>query len=264
MSDVESNFNAALGAFTESIADEASQENQPEPSAPVEPTAPSDQGTEAPASKDLDLSHLPEEAQIYLRAREREMTADYTRKTQEAAQQRQEAEQALQFIQALNSDPQFARQVAGFIQQGLPQEYQDDGPDFEPDEYGEAEDPYESEIRELKEWRESLEDQMYEAQLSAHLDRQVADIRSENPAFSERDVQAIIELGYATDGDLYAAVDIYQGISDNVLGRYLESKRAVTAPAPLPNTSGSTAPVPIQGVENLRAAALERIRNELG
>jgi hypothetical protein len=195
------------------------------------------------------------------------MQADYTRKTQEAAQQRQEAEQAMQFIQALNSDPQFALQAyqtleAQLAQQGYLQAQEEE----QYDEYGQpvGPDPYEEKIAELEQWRDQMQDEWLTANLSAQLDRQISVIQSQHPDWTEQDMQAVIDLGFATNGDLIAASGQYQAVQDQVLTRYLSSKSSVNTPAPLPSGGAQQQAVQPKTEEQLRAAAMEIVRAQLG
>ena len=268
-----SNYDAALEAFQSQLP--AEEGNQPEApaaptGAPVAPeTAPVEPSQQAePASNSIDISGLPEEAQVFIRAREREMQADYTRKTQAAAAQAQEAEQAMQFIQALNSDPQFAVQAYQTLQAQLEQQGYLQAQEYEEtyDEYGQAvePDPYAEKIAEIEQWREQMEDEWQTANLSAHLDRQISVIQSQHPDWTEQDMQAVIDLGFATNGDLMAASSQYQAVQDQILARYLSSKSSVNTPAPLP-TGGANVPHQApQGEEATRAAAMEIIRANLG
>jgi hypothetical protein len=269
-----SEYDAALGAFQRAFEEEASpqsgNQHDAQPNQAVAPeTTPVDQESQPdlPASKSIDLSGLPEEAQIYLRAREREMQADYTRKTQEAAALRAEAEQAMQFIQALNSDPQFALQAYQTLGQQLAQLglLQSDE-EVTYDEYGQPvePDPYAAKIAELEAWRDKMQEEWLTANLSAQLDRQIATIQSQHPDWGEQDLQAVIDLGFATNGDLLAAAEQYQAIQDHILSRYLSSKASVTTPAPLPNSSGNPVPQKPKTDEELRAAAMEIVRANLG
>src|SRR5579864_4943829 len=94
-------------------------ENQPQE--PVQNTDGQAQVDDQPRI-DPNQLELPDDARSYLEQREREMQADYTRKTQEVAAQRREAEQALEFVNALNSDPNFALQVTQTLSQALQQQ----------------------------------------------------------------------------------------------------------------------------------------------
>lgn len=266
-----SEYDAALGAFQALESDPSAQEgNQPDApvgapgAAPVESPSPS---ASEPTSKSIDISGLPEEAQIFLRAREREMQADYTQKTQAAAAQRAEAEQAMQFIQALNSDPQFALQAyqtleaqlaqQGYLQAQEAEQYDEFGQEIGPD-------PYEEKIADLEQWRNQMEDEWQTASLSAHLDRQISVIQSQHPEWTEQDMQSVIDLGFATNGDLMAASSQYQAVQDQVLSRYLSSKSSVNTPAALPSGGATQVPLAPKTEEQTRAAAMEIIRAQLG
>jgi len=271
-----STFDDALGAFeTAGLAPDT--QDLPESTEPATPEADAPDVTESqpaePDSKSIDISHLPEEAQIYLRAREREMQGDYTRKTQEVAQQRQEAEQYVQFVQALNSDPEFAGavlerlqsqlQAAGYYQPTVEDEFGFD----ETGGYEDVEsDPYAQELNEMREWRARVEREWEDTRNEAILNRQVAEIRSSHPEYSGDDIQDIYALGFFTNGDLHAANDMFRGMQDRVLARYLESKKSVQAPGSLPSSTGSAAPDSLKDADEkqLRAAALERLMSSIG
>lgn len=255
-------FDAALSAFQDLENDPSSQEqNQPD-----EQGGEVGAGADPTASRDIDVSGLPEEAQIFLRAREREMQADYTRKTQEVAEQRKQAEQAMQFLTALNSDPEFAYQVLNHLQSNLATAgYQVAPEQYEAEEFGEYEepDPYQQEIAELKQWRNQMENEWVEANLSAQLDRQLATIQQQHPDWNDSDLQGIIDLGFATNGDLMKAAEQYQALQDAALTRYLEKKGSVTTPASLPSSPAQTPAVQPKTEKELHAAAQEYLRSHL-
>lgn len=226
---------------------------------------------EVPASKEIDISHLPEEAQIYIRARERELQGDATRKWQEAAELRRQAEQSISFVEALNSDPTFAKQVYEFLDQNLaaagylggsaPDE---DDDDFTWDDEGTA--PIQAELAEIKQWKQDMEEQMLVERISADLDHQIARVRHNNPNWDDEDIQSVIDLGFATQGDIVRAAEVYRGIQDRGLARYLDRKGSVTAPPQVQGSSGTSVPNDLKSAsdDELRQAALERIRSELG
>jgi hypothetical protein len=268
-------FDAAANA----LAEAAQVDHTPEPSSePAEPsvttgdTYSGDQST-TPASREIDLSSIPDEAKQFIAAREREMTADYTRKTQEAAQARQEAEQAIQFVQALNSDPNFAYQVTQYLSQQYAFDNAQQGPEYSDpayDEYGDyvdnVPDPYMEKISELEQWKNGLEAAMYQQQAESQIHHQLAELRSQNPSWSDDDLNDVLRFGFATGGDLHQAADLYKSVNQRVVGRYVDQKSSVNTPAPVGTTSGQQAPEGFHNLNDpaLRAAALTRIRNEMG
>lgn len=277
-----STFDAAFEAFSEAASEGTEAPVTPEAPAPVDapatnqPEGGAPAGSEAsqpgdPASREIDLTGLPEEAQIFLRAREREMQADYTRKTQELAEQRRQAEQHIAFVEALNSDPEFALNVFGTLQDQLAQagylEQQAALNELD-DEFGMGDpvsDPYARELAEMRAWRQNLESQLAQNQMQAQLDRQIAELRSAHPDYTNDDVQAILDLGFATGGNLVAANEAYRGMQDRILARYLQSKAGVQTPAALPTGQGTPAPEDLSGADDLalRAIAQERLINAL-
>lgn len=265
---------AAAEALASAIGgnDTSSYSGTDEPAEPVvpqdEPTT-TDQPTEAQVteSKEIDLSQLTPEARQYVEARERELTADYTRKTQEAARQRQEAEQALQFIEALNTDPQFAQQVYQTLAETLePADPYSQFDDEDPYAF-EADDPYAQKLAELEAWKGDLERQFEEAQWNAHIDRSLAEVRSAHPDWKDDDINDVIGLGFATQGDLHKAADMLSQIKNRVVASYVDQKSSVQAPSiQLPSQSAQVPPEGFTGIEDkrLHSAAMERLRAELG
>jgi hypothetical protein len=229
------------------VAESESTDQEPEP--------------DVPPSKEVDISHLPEEAQVFIRAREREMQADATRKWQEAAELRRQAEESIAFVQALNSDPSFAMKVHEYLDDNLAAAgfLEEDTEDV----YGEGSDPYQAEIADLQQWKAQIQEQMQVAELSAQLDRQLMQVQADNPKWDQSDFDAVIDLGFATGGDLVEAAKVYQAIQDRSLQRYLESKGSVTAPPQVTGRSGTPVPPALATDDELRQAALERIRSEL-
>lgn len=266
------------GAAEAALSAALPAENQPSEAAPFTPsepnvpsgTAPVNAGAPAePASKEVDISHLPEEAQIYLRARERELQGDATRKWQEAAELRREAEQSIAFVQALNEDPNFAREVNQYLNSSLSAAgYVDESGGFDDTDFFEDDgpSPYQAEINELKAWRDNMEQQMLIDRISADLDHQIARVRAENPTWDDGDIQAIIDLGFATQGNIHAAAEAYRGMQDRTLTAYLDRKGSVSAPPVVRGSQGTPVPETLKSAtdEELRQAALERIRQELG
>lgn len=278
MSSIES---GGIDAFVNSFPAEGADANQQTPDvSQATPPVVQPQGTEgAPNAEQslieqakIDLSGLPEEQQIYLRQREREMQGHMTRRLQEATDARREAEQSLAFLNALNSDPNFAYQVLSQIQSNLAAAGYDVGgydPNDQwtgdPDEFGmgQGPDPYvQQEIASLRAENEQIQQYFVEQQLASQLDTQLNQIKANHPDWGDAEIGAIIDMGYATGGNLLAAAEQFEAINDSVISRYLQSKSNVQTPAPLPNAQGVGAQVPAPKTDDeLRAAAMERIRN---
>lgn len=267
MSEFES---GAVNDFVNSFPAEGAvtEPQEPTPSQATEPVAQTEGDPSLLEQAKIDLTGLPEEQQIYLRQREREMQGHMTRRLQEASEARREAEQSLAFLNALNSDPNFAFQVYNQIQSNLAAAgYEFDSAESwdGTDEYGieQGPDPYvQQELAALRAEQEQMQQYFVEQQLASQLDAQLATIRAQNPTYGDQDIQAIIDMGYATGGDLLAAANQYAAVNDAVISRYLASKSQVQTPSPLPSGQGVPAPAaPPRTDEELRAAAMERIRN---
>lgn len=271
---------AAVGGDAQSGTPESTLGNQPytppaeAPSQHEQPgTTQGDQGTNQEEqqrfldSKSIDLTQLDENSRAFLEAREREMQAAFTRKTQELAAQRAEAEQAMQFLNELNSNPEFALEVSqrltselanlGLTDSSLNQDYNQ----------VEEDDPYLAKINELEQWKNQQEQRIREAEAASRIDRETAVIQSDNPHYGEEDFNAIYGLALAHGGNIRAAADAYKSMNDRAIQKYLDQKASV--PATFQNQPSQTghAEAPQEGFKSLgdkglRAAALERLRAE--
>lgn len=270
---------AAVGGDAQSGTPESTLGNTPFSPTPEAPSQPSESGTTQGDngitqeqqrfldSKSIDLSQLDESSRAFLEAREREMQAAFTRKTQELAAQRAEAEQAMQFLNELNSNPEFAYEVSqrlnGELERlGFGQEANLN------DQYGvEEDDPYLAKINELEQWKNQQEQRIREAEAASRIDRESAVIQAENPHYGEDDFNAIYGLALAHGGDIRAAAESYKAMNDRAIQKYLDQKASVPATFQNQPSQSGHAEVPAEGFtsvtdKNLRAAALERLRAE--
>lgn len=234
------------------------------PSQPA-PTTVDDAAPVAPDQPRIDPGqlNLPPEAQQYLQQREREMQADYTRKTQEVAAQRREAEQAMEFLSALNSDPTFAYQV----HQTLTQALQEQGYSFEDasaiaasqegNEWDETfADPYAEKIQQLENWQQQQEQRFQIAEAEAHINNSVNAIRQANPSYTDEDVKDILTMAFAYNGDVLAAEQAYKGLQQRFTEGYLAQKESVPASLNQPASTGHSE-IPPEGFSGLNDPRLE-------
>jgi hypothetical protein len=261
------------------------------------------QAVEAPQftpSKDIDLSGLSDEQRQYLDAREKEMQAHFTRTMQEVSAERQQAAEAIQFINELNTNPNFASEVvqtlsnqlqaAGYsvaqadahalaqtqqMASGQPQVAQPSQSDFSfGDDEGFQDDPYLAEINQLRARQEQVDQylgQMQEAQrvaqLEAQLNNQAAYVQTQNPDFTDTDMSRVVNMSYAYGGNLVRAAEEYRAIRDQAVAGWIEQKGSVTTPAPVPaGTTAVSAPEPFKGLDDprLEQAAQARLAAVLG
>lgn len=223
----------------------------------------------------LDPNNLPEDLQpLY-----KNMQADYTRKTQELAEQRrlfsqfdeyginpEDALNAVGFLMRLDQDPEFAqeyaRHLAPQMESPMTGQVQTDGVVSDNGEgYGNLPPELAQELSEMREFRE----QMYEAQINQEmmfeLEQEEAQIRTQFDHYTDDDIERIYGLAYSTEGDLLAAQQIYQEMEQGILNKYLGSKQI-----PLGATSPSGAPASVPGkafanLDDAHKAALEVVRN---
>jgi len=266
-------IDSALDALTATLSSE-NQVAEPAGEAGVEQPQESPPSTEeAQTSSEevakLDMENLPPEVQAYIRTRERQMQADYTRKTQEAAELRKQAEAAIQFTSALESDPEFAWEVyntlgaaleaAGYSKQEAQQiasqtmeeavsepSGEDVGLYFEDEEVK----TLKKELEELKSWKSSFEEQLMEKEAEAYYDKAEAVIRQQHPEFTDEDIRDIFSLALAYDGDPFAAKEAFMAQRDRILASYLQQKK--TAPnTTLPVGTGIKPAESLKDVRNL-------------
>lgn len=237
---------------------------QSQPNTPVE----GDQGTTQETfldSKSIDLSQLDDSQREYIQAREREMQAAFTRKTQELAAQREEAAQALQFINELNTNPDFAYEVQNRLGSELQRLGYNQGAEENLDY--EVDDPYLAKINELEAWKNQQEQRLAEAEVASRIDRESAVIQSQNPHFVEDDWSNIYALAISLGGNIQAATDAYKSIGQREVNRYLAQKESVNANVPItPGTTGHSEEAPQHpgdlGSKALRQAAMQRLKAE--
>jgi hypothetical protein len=205
----------------------------------------------------------------YVETREREMQADYTRKTQEVAAQRKEAEQALEFINALNTDPSFALQVHETLSQALQQQgYSVEQANAAANQQmqGNADDlfvdPYMEKIQELENWKTAQEQRIREAEASARIESSIAAIRSDNPAYKDDDIKDILTMAFAYGGDVLQAANAYKTVTQRIVEGYVGQKESVPASLNQPSSTGH-AEIPPEGFKSLNDPRLEEAARKM-
>lgn len=194
------------------------------PSTPDQVPASTDTQQPAPLSWDsLDFSRplTPEEQQF---VRDHGLRhSDYTRKTQELADQRRQIEQygdletvqqAMEFVQNLQ-DPDFLRQLYGDIGAHLGAQTPAGQPNAPAEQNTSGLDPaIQREIEDLKQWRAEQEhariEQELTNQMASRLQASEDSIRQTYPSYTQADIDAIYKIVPAYDYDLFAAQEAYE------------------------------------------------------
>lgn len=141
-------------------------------------------------SEKFDPASLPDE----LLPRYRQMTADYTQKTQSLAEQRKEIEQEQQLLQALRSnDPDLQAQALELLGLEFAQQEQEQQEEFE--------DPYESRLAALEQALQSQaqqqQEEQFQAQMTDYLEQQLSSLeQSTGRQFDDEEVSAILAQAY--------------------------------------------------------------------
>jgi hypothetical protein len=211
---------------------------------------------------------------------------DYTRNMQTIAPWRELAEsgadpaiaaQSLEFVQALETDPDFVRAVHGQLSQALqaagltPAQASDEAArqiESTLTEDGGDESPLQREVAELRAWREDMEAQQVQHTMMAELQRAEMAIRQTNPTYTDGDVERIYELAFAHGGDLHAASQSYEALRQSFISGYIDNKGAAVEGAPsaaVPVAAASSdEPVDMTDWKVASKAAREFLRNNLG
>lgn len=222
-------------------------------------------GSESDSFSNIDPSTLsPELQSIY-----RQMQGDYTRKAQETAELRKQfdgidpnqARQSIEFINALETDPNFVLNVHAQLTEALVQagytpaqaqaaaaeavqSHVDDS--LGDEEYGDpATSQLARELEELKAWRANQEAVQYEQNLAARLQRQEMGIRAADPTLREPEIDRIYELAFAHGGDLEKAHQAYSAWKADVLGSYIDAKSEIPN-VQMPDSTGHSQEPPKQ------------------
>ena len=227
-------------------------------------------------------SDLPEDLQAVYRS----MQGDYTRKTQEIAELRrnyeqydafqengidpQQALQATNFYNKLDTDPAFAQQVAAQLQQNL----QDMGygqpmqEDYVPENNFVNDESYDNipvalqqELAEMRDFRNSMMEQQEHAELVSDLEYVEKEIRLSNPHYTDDDMSSIYDLAYSTNGDLQAAAQVFHGIQQRVMSGYLQSKQVPEGAQFVPSGPSTSSSKSFNSLDDAHKAALEFLRN---
>lgn len=223
----------------------------------------------------FDPSLLPEDMQQVYKS----MQADYTRKTQEIAELRRnyesfsengvdptEALEAVSLMQRLNSDPEYALEVAQNIQSrleelGYSSQNVEDTPVVDNTSYEGLPPELQAELQQMREFRQSMMEQQQQQEILTQLDAAEQTIRTANPNYNDSDIEAIYSLAYSTNGDLLAAQEAYHGIQQRLLGSYLEAKSVPHGATPAPSAPSSTPHRDFGNLDDAHKAAMEAVRN---
>ena len=233
----------------------------------------------------IDPNTLPPELQAIYKG----MQADYTRKTQEVASWRSlskygvdpaDALQSVQFIQELNTNPEFQRSVFDQLQQALQAsgmtpgqaavaagqavtEAANQSDPFGEDEYG-IPPQVKQQLDELNQFKQNYEQERQLQKLEQQIAAQELAIRQANPDYKDQDMQAIMKLGFAYGGNLFAAEQEYKGWRDSLLSNYIDRKASASDTPGVPNaTSNSEIPVRYETLEDAHKAAVEKLYAEI-
>jgi hypothetical protein len=239
-------FNQAADLLVNDPPIEGNVTNEPAPvvdtNVAPEPTMTPPTSSEEPFTR-IDPSALPPELQaIY-----KQMQGDYTRKTQEVAAYRKlgadpdALARAYQFYQNMDTDPNYAKQVADYIYQQMgvnvqapPQ--QNPNP-FDPgttnDLYGEQEDDFSENVptavqKQMAEMQAALEELRNEralAEMEKFVLSQEAQIRQVNPNYDQDDIDAIYQIASSMEvPDLLQAEERYTALQARWAQKMLTNK----------------------------------------
>lgn len=259
------------------------ENNPPAPAPAATPDVPVVEGTtpEESFAPGIDPMTLPPELQaIY-----RNMQGHFTR-SQQAIREKEaaldglnieEAQGALEFVNALNTDPQYAVAVHAQLTEALqaagmtPQEAHyaaseaisnetEQDPYGEP-EYGSVPPEILSRLEQAEMFMAQQQEQQQRAWYETELTRQEMAIRQGHPEWDDNDIATVYGLAYSHGGDLNAAAEAFTAEQARWATRFINGKSSV--PAGQPSATGH-AVAPPEGFHTLNDAtnaALESFRN---
>ena len=207
--------------------------------------------------------------------------ADYTRKTQEAAEIRKQyegidpnlARQAIEFATRLDQDANFQREVYDKLNSyyGQSQQVQEPAPTNQEDVgFGTDDEEFrippqlEQTINDIQQRLAMREQQDVQAQWANKLASDEATLRQSHPDWQEEHWNAVFDLAYSTGGDLIKAGEKFDAYSQNVIGGYIKAKEA--APGNIAPGSGNTtgdSPRVFHSIDEAHGPAMEALRNAL-
>jgi hypothetical protein len=206
---------------------------------------------------------------------------DYTRSKQSLAEQAklyegldpQRARDSIQFVEALESNPDFAVRVHQELTSALQQQGYSlaeasaaatSALDDTSSLGGGEDEPVSAlakEVQDLRAWREQQEAQQSQQQLAAHIQRQEMAIRQSDPNLTDADVGRVYELAWAHGGDLNKAYESFKGLRDAFITSYIDAKSEVPPATPPVTGHAETppeAPVSMSDADKLAREYLER------
>jgi len=220
----------------------------------------------------FDPTVLPEDMQAVYKS----MQADYTRKTQEVAEIRRSYEafteagvdpntalQAVGFLNELNSNPEYAMQLAQEIQEnyGAPQTEQTVVEDTSNSNYEGIPPELMAELSEMRAFRDEITQNQQQQQVMEELEGVEKGIRATNPHYTDEDIDSIYSLAYAHQGDLGAASQAYHDMQQRLLGNYLTNKAVPHGATPTPGGPASVPNREFSSLDEAHKAAMESLRN---
>lgn len=248
-------------------------------------------------SADIDLSGLTPDAKAWLEAREREMQGVMTQRTQEAAEIRKqfedlgdptEAREALAFYQGIRTDPNYAAQVYDFLTTNLmaagyspaqaaaaaltqmddPVEEIPETPAL-PEGGDDVDEALARRLTEIDRRTQQLDARFTEAEQREQHARMVNEIlrqdnaiRQAHPDYTDEHVDMIYALAESTEGNLFAAEQMFSKFREAEIQRYISSKETADDPAPPATPPAAILETP-RTLDQAHTAALERLRTEL-
>lgn len=271
-----------------------------EPAPPATPDPPQDEAPPAAeAQTDQEaltlqalLTSVPDEyrstVEQYVTGRDRAMQGDYTRKTQELADQRKAVEADLAFLESIRTDGQAALEfhaelTAALVEAGLTPaqaaaaadqavdeaQSEDPAPDY-------ADDPDGALLAKVNALQARLDErdasaaaeaeaaavQAFEARLAT----EEAQIRQQNPTYTQQHIDAIYDIGFSPrfNGDLLKAQEAFEVLRNSVIEDYANRKLEEAERGGEPSAGGSAVtPIKFDTVEEAHEAAVEKLRNAL-
>lgn len=274
-------------ASPETPAQQVQQPTAPQQPAPVAPN-PQTQVTQEQPQTDSFTGIDPNALAPELQALYKSMQGDYTRSKQEIAEYRKAFEglgdgvdpgavvQAYQFVQALDTDPNYQLQVFNYMQDQLAQrgllgnnaptgtvEAPDQGfSDWQADDDGGLPPHVQAMVEQAQNQLNQIQQERALMETAMSMQRQESEIREANPTYKKGDFDAIYSLSFSTNGDLHKAQAQWESYRQSIVSDLIGAKDAtVNTAGPTQNPGPAATPQKFANLDEAEAAAAEYVRN---
>lgn len=274
-------------------ATQPAPENQP-PAAPQVDAGTTEESDSLLRSADIDLSGVTPEQRLWLEAREKEMQAVMTKRTQEASDIAKQfegiddpatAREALAFYEGVRTDPNYAAEVYDFLTANLMaagyspakaaaaalnavETVEEPATTLAPAFEDDPDAAVAYRLEQLDKRQQEI-DQRFDAMNAREREQVLINeiLKQDNAirdakGYTDEQMEYVYAFAESTQGDLFKAEELYSKLQEDAVRSYVAKKETTDDPAP-PASAPATVPTHFPNLDAAHVAALERLRTEL-